>query len=414
MNVRYCVFILLIGCFTIPMPLNAQWGIVFNPTDGNYGVMTDIESYGGRLYIGTSVRGVYYSNDNADTDNWTKVNTGLTDTSITFLAVVGSDIYAGTASGLFGTTNGGASWAPKNSGLAGSNVQGLVAIGSNLFVANSPHGIFLSTNNGETWNQRISGLTDTVVSSIVVHGTSLFITTNIGVFRSTDEGASWTQQNTGLPSFIPYSLFATPAAVYILTAGFPSGAVLRSLDNGVTWDSAMTGLPSTSSRIMAASGSNVFTGNYSGGFYLSTDNGTSWTAVNSGYGTVPPRSMGIHNGYLFSGGFDAGLYRRLLSQMVTSVIAEPGELPSRYSLYQNYPNPFNPETRISFDIPEATNVAVKVFDLFGRTVAILVNERLSAGTYTANWNATGFASGLYYYQIQAGNFIEAKKMFLLK
>ncbi len=414
MNVRYRLCIFLMFSLLIPLSLHAQWSIVFNPTDGVYGVISAIESAGGKLYIGTTVRGVYSSTDNANTDNWTKQNNGLTDTSIIFLAVHGTDMYAGTGSGLFRTTNGGSNWSTANNGLAGGAVQGFASIGSNVFVTNSPHGVYRSTDNGATWIQRNAGLTDSAVGNVVAHGTSLFVGTNNGVFRSTDEGASWTQKNTGLPDFIPLSLYATPSAVYVVAGVFGSALVLRTTDNGATWDSAMTGLPSSFDRKMAASGSNVFTGNYSGGFYLSTDNGTSWTSVNAGYGSTPVRSMGTHNGYLFAGGYDGGIYRRLLSQMVTSVLPEPGELPNRFSLQQNYPNPFNPQTKITFDISESENVTVRVFDLFGRTVAILVNEKLSAGKYSTNWNAAEFASGAYYYQIQAGHFVETKKMFLLK
>jgi hypothetical protein len=89
-------------------------------------------------------------------------------------------------------------------------------------------------------------------------------------------------------------------------------------------------------------------------------------------------------------------------------------IPEKFELFQNYPNPFNPATSISFNIPVAGNVKLTVYDLLGRQVAVLVNEKLNAGTFDVNWNADNFSSGVYFYSIEAGNFTETKKMLLIK
>jgi hypothetical protein len=88
--------------------------------------------------------------------------------------------------------------------------------------------------------------------------------------------------------------------------------------------------------------------------------------------------------------------------------------PSDFSLSQNYPNPFNPQTKINFDIPKSSFTQIIIYDLLGREVATLVNEELKAGTYEADWDASGFSSGVYFYKITAGDFIETKKMVLMK
>ena len=85
-----------------------------------------------------------------------------------------------------------------------------------------------------------------------------------------------------------------------------------------------------------------------------------------------------------------------------------------YELLQNYPNPFNPSTKIKFTIAEFGFVSLKVFDVLGNEVATLVNEEKSAGRYEVNFNAVGLSSGIYFYKLQAGSFIETKKMVLLK
>ncbi|MEW6655066.1 MAG: T9SS type A sorting domain-containing protein, partial [Bacteroidota bacterium] len=88
--------------------------------------------------------------------------------------------------------------------------------------------------------------------------------------------------------------------------------------------------------------------------------------------------------------------------------------PTHFNLEQNYPNPFNPATTISFSLPSKTFVSLKVFDALGREVSILVSEELPAGTYSSQWNASGLPSGVYFYRLQAGSFVDTKKLILLK
>jgi hypothetical protein len=98
---------------------------------------------------------------------------------------------------------------------------------------------------------------------------------------------------------------------------------------------------------------------------------------------------------------------------------ETEAVPTAYTLYQNYPNPFNPTTEIRFDIPEAVKVELKIFNILGQEVMTLVDDVRAAGAYRIFWdgkNAGGLsvASGVYVYQLKAGNFQDAKKMVLLR
>jgi hypothetical protein len=90
------------------------------------------------------------------------------------------------------------------------------------------------------------------------------------------------------------------------------------------------------------------------------------------------------------------------------------ELPHEFSLAQNYPNPFNPRTRISYALPEPGIVHLTVCDNLGRDVATLVNDYKEAGYYQANFDASGFSSGMYFCKMQAGKFNAVKKMMLMK
>jgi hypothetical protein len=99
---------------------------------------------------------------------------------------------------------------------------------------------------------------------------------------------------------------------------------------------------------------------------------------------------------------------------VASVENISGVTPSNYSLEQNFPNPFNPSTTINFTIPNSDFVTLKVFNILGSEVATLVNENLSSGAYKFNFDALNLASGVYLYELKAGNFREIKKMNLIK
>ena len=83
-------------------------------------------------------------------------------------------------------------------------------------------------------------------------------------------------------------------------------------------------------------------------------------------------------------------------------------------MLQNYPNPFNPTTNIRFELPNSGSVKLVVFDALGREVATLVNEKLTPGTYEVDWNGSEYPSGTYFYKLTAGDYVETKKMILVK
>jgi Secretion system C-terminal sorting domain len=110
------------------------------------------------------------------------------------------------------------------------------------------------------------------------------------------------------------------------------------------------------------------------------------------------------------------LYVQLVSGggSLSSVRTSSSQNPVAYALSQNYPNPFNPATMIQFSVAHAGVVTLKVYDMLGREVATLVNQQLAPSTYSVTWNASNFASGVYFYRLQAGNFVEIKKLMLMK
>ncbi len=149
-----------------------------------------------------------------------------------------------------------------------------------------------------------------------------------------------------------------------------------------------------------------------------------WTTINVGVQATayPQTALNFWKFYGHSNiNFDNGssqsnvMYWILTRNYNTIGIQQIGnEIPVKFNLYQNYPNPFNPGSTIKFDISKNSNVKLVIYDLLGREVAVLVNNELKAGTYKADWNASQFASGTYFYKLTTGEFSETKKMILVK
>lgn len=90
------------------------------------------------------------------------------------------------------------------------------------------------------------------------------------------------------------------------------------------------------------------------------------------------------------------------------------KLPNVFELEQNYPNPFNPVTTIKYNLPKASEVALTIYDVLGREIKTIVNEQQQPGSYEVNWNASNISSGIYFYQLKTNDYVNTKKMLLLK
>ena len=113
----------------------------------------------------------------------------------------------------------------------------------------------------------------------------------------------------------------------------------------------------------------------------------------------------------------ASIYASLTVEFFPEIINDVQssiELPGKYSLEQNYPNPFNPSTTIKYQIPQLSFVTLKVYDVLGNEKTTLVNEEIPVGNYEIKFDAIGLPSGVYFYQLKAGDFTSMKKMILLK
>ncbi len=332
-------------------------------------------SPGTKFLAGTSI-GVFRSTDNGT--SWTPVNIGLTDsTSIYAFTISGPNLYANTSYGFFLSTNNGTSWTQVNFGLNG--IFSLTANGINLFALAGAGGVYVSTDNGTGWTQINSGLSDSVAATLFVTGTNLFVEVGHYVYS---HGEWW----------------------------FVSSGVCHSTNNGTSWTPVNSGFTHFSS--MVVNGINLFAGAPSGVF-LSTDNGSNWNQVNSGLADTMVTGLSVSGTNLFVGSSSHGVWRRPLSEMITSV-PPAVQLPREFVLDQNYPNPFNPFTTIRYDLPHNSFVTLTVYNTLGQQVAQLVKEQQQAGYHDVVFRGDGLASGVYFYRLQAGSFVDVKKLLLLK
>ena len=206
-----------------------------------------------------------------------------------------------------------------------------------------------------------------------------------------------------------------------------TGIILKTTDGGTSWNTQITG---TSYQLYSVhfSDSNFgwavgYDGNTSSGIILNTtDGGINWNPTTVGADTVlySVQFADLNNGWAVG---DNGAILHTTNGGVSFVEEEVlSEIPTKFLLTQNYPNPFNPSTKIKYSVPQSSKVIIKVFDILGNEIEILVNEEKSTGTYEVTWSAASSPSGVYFYRIQAGNpytgsgqgFVETKKLILLK
>ncbi len=149
-------------------------------------------------------------------------------------------------------------------------------------------------------------------------------------------------------------------------------------------------------------------------------NGSEWQPAGNPNGTVSALEPNQNGGLYISGYFDSFFdvpsfcFGELNGISPSTSIAENGGVPERIQLNQNYPNPFNPTTEISYELPEAVEVTLQVFDMLGRHVTTLVDQPQNAGTQSIRFDASKLSSGIYIYRIEAGNFVQTRKMLLIK
>jgi photosystem II stability/assembly factor-like uncharacterized protein len=387
---------------------------------------------GGQMFAGAN-GGILRSTDNGS--SWTKVFSTVSYRAVeSFAFNLRGDVFAAAGDTIYRSRNNGVSWIAVNNTRLPSGVQCLaVSQQEYIYAGTSQDGIYKSTDNGVTWvqMQAASIKTQNVASLAFDSRGNLFAGTRSGVFRSTDNGVTWAF--TGLSPSQCFSL-AIDSAGYMF-AGTIGDGVFRSINS------------TTSSYRLVLSSVLVEFGKVSIGQYKDT----TLTIINSAFDTlkisaissssvafsVRPTSKTIQPGGSFadtirfsaiSQGMTSG-YIIITSNAATSPdtitvtgsgvtattdVVKEDATPSAYSVSQNYPNPFNPSTVIRYELPRNSFVTLKVFSSIGQEVVTLVSAEQQPGVYSIQLDASRLASGVYFYRLQAGVFVDTKKLVVVR
>jgi len=442
----------VIPCLIFLIPLSqlmGQWTPIGLESEGISSIVIDLHNpnviYASAIFPADSegVSGIFKSIDGGIT--WDTIYHGW-DMHLTIHPDSSNILYATEwATPVIKTTDGGTTWFKSDSGITigvecvgGGNIcispqNPLIMYAGTSCIGGGP--MYRSTDGGKFWTiiyepAVVIGI-DPDSSQRAYMGTSW----DCYVYRSTDEGYSWI--SSGFRSGGPGGFaFGRPSSTIYLASShsnsFPKG-IFKSTDAGITWSNIINEIPGNYCNATCIVnrrnnnpddifiGTNIWSvdGSDSGqtfGVYRSTDGGDSW--FNFGLDSIRVHVLGIspdentlYAGVLFPDyGRRAGIYKR---DLVTHVRESGGKV-HEFMLGQNYPNPWNPSTKLSFVIGHSSFVTLKVYDVLGQEIAVLVNERKQPGEHKVTWNAEGVPSGVYFYRLVAGEFVDTKKMVLVK
>ena len=393
---------------------------------------------------------------------WSQTNFQAAGQQISSVVIIDNYIFVGTAYGtqdgsLFRSSDLGITWETAVSGLRGRSVSKLIPFsdGQNSFVyAATDSGVFSTTNYGDSWTELSSTLSNKFILSIYKTENYLFAGSSTKNYRSTDAGSSWVEVSIGTPNKPATDFLRTDNIIFACISATDSN-IYKSEDYGLTWVPTNSNLLFTSTSSLEKLNNRLFYLTYNI-MAQSTDGGNNWDIFHPVYYPSDMKSFGE---YLFISSLSTGIH--IMHTNSTTAINISGNIPNflsifvfdinaelivagglnfntsenqiwtrptsgitsigkndfisdNFDLYQNYPNPFNPSTKISFKIAETRFTSLKVYDVLGNEVTTLVSQELQSGSYQFDFDAKELTSGIYFYKLQTGSFVETKKMILLK
>jgi photosystem II stability/assembly factor-like uncharacterized protein len=318
----------------------------------------------------------------------------------------------GTPNKILKTTDGGLTWVRKYIGFDNNaNVYGVSFIDDNtgIIIAGQNKTFMKTTNGGLTWFAISAGFE---VWDIQMVDKDNVFAVGYGVWRSSNGGITWEYMDTGNLGYSRVKFFNANTGVIM-----DNRRTEKTTDGGLTWRKQT--FPDTLISYQDMDFSDLNHGTVVGDsctVLRTTNGGENWVKQDTRMKVNRLRAVSFLNNNTGIVGGDFGLIFRTntggIGEM-TTVEPVTSEIPSGYKLHQNYPNPFNPSTTIKFEVPASGLVKLKIYDMLGKEVQVLINESMTAGVYEYNFEAGGLRSGVYFYRLETENHSEVKKMVVL-
>ncbi|MBX2989850.1 MAG: T9SS type A sorting domain-containing protein [Bacteroidetes bacterium] len=243
----------------------------------------------------------------------------------------------------------------------------------------------------------------------------------MGIYRSTDDGSTWNLvRSMSFPWIYPHTysdFYAHGDTLILSTSLFPNSAdsscgISISTDYGVSWNRVLSNT-NVQKLIRDSVSPQHFYAAAQGGIYRSATSGLSWHLYAASLPSSKLVDIRKHPAAdtFYVAFSDSGVYK---VYDISTSLRSSGDVPLEFSLGQNYPNPFNPSTTIIFSLPHEAHVNLSLFDLLGRTQAVLVNGNREAGIHRINVDGSFLASGVYFYRMVSDAFVATRRMILLK
>ena len=311
------------------------------------------------------------------------------------------------------TTDGGTNWVPEGDSASGTINQIRFLDVLNGWAVSSDGTIQWTTNGGDTWRLSVTNrppvnMTDIWMNDLK-HGFAVGASNTL--LRTSDGGMSW--------DWIGITVSFDYYGVFFLNSqkGFVAGSeghVLKTTDGGDSWYVFNLGTHTLRSVGFVSPDTGYAIGDL-GSMVVTNDGGNLWGPQSPGSWNSLFRIASFPGvGTWIVGENGAILHFAPTIQTPTTAVHLNPLVPTKSSLYQNYPNPFNPSTTIPYSLPQRSHVTLTVFNTLGQLVATLVNETEDAGNHNVRFDASALASGVYFYRIQSGSFVQTKRLVILR
>lgn len=370
------------------------------------------------VYGGGSTLEIHKTTNGGQT--WVDQSAGFTGERFMAIWIVHPDtVYiSGNDGHILKTVNGGQNWINMRTDTL-VQLWGLQFVNSFTGYAAGSMGIIIKTTNaGVTWTPLTSGVQNALSCMHFRNENTGYISGSGIILKTTNAGATWVSQSAAFINFenLRDITFTDDNNGFAVS---DADRIFKTTNGGANWAISLGGSGQSLFGIYFTDPNTAYACGFNGAIIRTTNAGANWTSQTS------PTTQILTDiwfttattGYISTW---SGQVLKTTNGGVTFVQPIGSEVPKNFSLSQNYPNPFNPSTNIEFSVPASVgnaymrSVQLKIYDAAGNEITTLVNDNLTPGVYRVQWNASGYASGVYFYKLVADEYNETKRMVLVK